>query len=251
MISPSHQAARLLSRAIIHRLRGEVAEAERDVDEALRISSDQEPQVAALLPQNLGLRRWPHDPAAAAAGLATWATDHRDSLGPRNLAVQELAGMALRLDDCALLRQAVELHRSTREGYPSPLHAARDAWVDGLAADDLAAVETADGVRGTGVPRHRRRRVGRRGSAGSPAGGGLGFGGSCGRALPRDEHAPAARITARESLSTDPRDPGRRGAPLSERLRMPEWCPSGIMDPCLPRDSCQRDRQGREPARSG
>jgi tetratricopeptide (TPR) repeat protein len=146
VISPSHQAARLLSRAIIRRLRGEPREADDDVDEASRISGDQEPQVAALLPQNLALRRWAVDPGTAAAGLAAWCEAHQGSLGPRNPALQGLARMALRLDAAGLLVRAAELHRATRDGQVSVLHAARDGWIDGLAARDLAAVEAAAAV---------------------------------------------------------------------------------------------------------
>jgi tetratricopeptide (TPR) repeat protein len=143
VISRSHQAARLLARALIHRLRGDPVAARRDVEEAERIGADHEPQIAVLLPRNRALEQWPDHPADAARSLADWAIEHRPLLGPRNPGVHELVRMAVRLDDDALLETAVELHRSTRAGEPSRLLAAREAWIDGLAADDLAAVEAA------------------------------------------------------------------------------------------------------------
>ncbi len=146
VISPGHQAARLLSRALIHRLRGDPAAARRDVEEAERISAEHEPQVAVFLPRNRALERWPDDPVAAARGLADWAVEHRASLGPRNPGVHELVRMAVRVADRVLLETAVDLHRSTRAGQPSRLLRARDAWIDALASDDLAAVEAAAAI---------------------------------------------------------------------------------------------------------
>ena len=40
--------------------------------------------------------------------------------------------MALRLGDLALLERAVVSHRASRDSRPSPVPAARDAWIDGL-----------------------------------------------------------------------------------------------------------------------
>ena len=39
-----------------------------------------------------------------------------------------------------------ELYRATFEGQASPIHVARDGWMDGLAAGDLAAIERAAAV---------------------------------------------------------------------------------------------------------
>ena len=78
VISPSHWSARLLSRALIHRYRGEPEEALRDLEEAERIGGDLEPQVAALHPLNVALRDWPEDAPGAAAALADWVAAQKE-----------------------------------------------------------------------------------------------------------------------------------------------------------------------------
>ena len=146
VISPSHWSARLLSRALIHRYRGEAEDAALDLAAAERIGGDHEPQVAALHPLNVALERWSDDAPGAAAALADWVTGRRSGPTRRCIAVHELARMALRLGDLALLERAVVLHRASRDSRPSPVPAARDAWIDGLAASDPAAVEAAAAV---------------------------------------------------------------------------------------------------------
>jgi hypothetical protein len=145
VVSPSHWSARLLSRALIHRYRGEPEDAARDLDEAERIGGDHEPQVAALHPVNLALRRWPEDPIGATAALADWVAG-RSGPTRRCMAIHELARMALRLGDQATLGRAVAAHQDARDSHPSRLLAARAAWIDGLASADPLPLEAAAAV---------------------------------------------------------------------------------------------------------
>ncbi len=146
VISPSHWSARLLSRALIHRFRGEPEDAARDLEEAERIGGEHEPQVAALRPVNLALRRWPEDPIGATTELADWVAGRRPGPSRRCMAVHELARMAMRLGDQAALARAVAAHRAARDSRPSPLLAARAAWIDGLASGDPRPLEVAAAV---------------------------------------------------------------------------------------------------------
>ena len=210
VISPSHWSARLLSRALIHRYRGEVEDAALDVDAAERIGGDHEPQVAALHPLNVALERWSDDAPAAAAALADWVTGRRSDPTRRCIAVHELARMALRLGGSGAAG-------ACRGGAPS---FARQPALDRAGGprhlDRRPCRERPGGrrsccrrLRAGGLPDLVRGRLGRCRDHRRTDRSGLVRTASRRRALPRDGRAPPARGPPGDRPTTGPRE--RRG----------------------------------------
>jgi class 3 adenylate cyclase/tetratricopeptide (TPR) repeat protein len=128
-----------LQRANVHRLRGDIAAADRVLSEAEELSADVEPQVAAELMLGRAWARWPDDPRSALEALALAASDPDVWDDQRVLVAHELARMALRLDDLRALQHALELHQEARPAEGPRLRHAEWRWLDGL-ADDTAGL---------------------------------------------------------------------------------------------------------------
>ncbi len=133
-----------LHQANVHRLRGDIAAADRALGESEASSAEVEPQIAAEWLLARAWARWPDDPRGALETLARAANDTDVWALQRVFVAHELARMALRLDDREALERAVDLHQDARPADGPRRRHAEWRWLDGL-ADDTAgqAVETA------------------------------------------------------------------------------------------------------------
>ena len=143
VVSSAHGAGKLSVRARIQRLRGDVDAAARDLEEVARLGSSSEPQVAHEYPMSLAYQRWADDPREAMESLVAWDSEGLASSNNRNILAIEIARMALRLDDDAVLARAAQSDRDARPVRSAPIFEAKAMWIDGLAARDCSSVEGA------------------------------------------------------------------------------------------------------------
>jgi hypothetical protein len=131
------------ARAISHRRLGDIDAAERDEATLRGLDMPEEPQASGAMLFGRAWPRWSADPRAATTELAD-AMEHGGLvIDVRDKVAQQVARMALRLDDRALLERAVVVHREERSPGAAA-NEALDASIDGLVADDGgAAVEAA------------------------------------------------------------------------------------------------------------
>jgi len=134
------RAHKLRHRALVHRLRGDVAAAERDMAESDRLGAVVEPQSAAEELLGQAWARWPDDPRGALEALASAASDPDLWDSQRVPVAHELARMALRLGTRQELEGAIKSHQDARPVDGSLSFQAQWRWIDGLAADDAGVV---------------------------------------------------------------------------------------------------------------
>jgi hypothetical protein len=128
----------LVDRALIHRLRGEIAAAEDDMAELERRANEPPLRLAYVWLLVRAEAQWPRDPAAALRELSTHL-ERVDRYGDTHGEVPfRIAQMALRLGDLDLVRRAVEQNRRTRR-FGDQVLAALYGRVDGLITDDDGA----------------------------------------------------------------------------------------------------------------
>ena len=125
----------LNGRAVLHRLRGEIAEAERDEATLEELGREQD-DVHNIPYQLLGRAwaQWPDDPSVALSGLVS-AWSRSDLHDPGNWLTTWVARMSLRLGDQSVLAEAVSRHRRQRRPGATALEA-HDRVIDGLIAED-------------------------------------------------------------------------------------------------------------------
>jgi len=141
-ITPADLKIHLASRAIVHRLRGDVAAATRDETAVAGLVADIELQGAGDHLLGQAWAKWPQDPATTVAELASAMASTVMFAPDRTGVAHEAARMAFRLGDRLLLEDVVDQHqRSRRPGAPALLATYR--WIDALLADSGTEIEAA------------------------------------------------------------------------------------------------------------
>ena len=134
-------STQLRLRAWLHWLRGDEQAARSDVEEAERAQSETEPQTAEAAPVSRAWLAWATDPRGAMTGLHAWMTANPTLLGSPSGVAQELARMAMRLGDKAVVMHAVAVYRERHPTIDAPIYAARARWMEALVAGDHRPLE--------------------------------------------------------------------------------------------------------------
>ena len=125
----------LVDRAVIHRLRGEIAAAEGDEAELERRAYEPPLQLAYVWLIERAWAEWPRDPAAALRELTAYLERDDLQVDTRGEVPYGIGRIALRLGDFDVVRRAVEQHRRTRR-FGNQVLPAMYGRVDGLITDD-------------------------------------------------------------------------------------------------------------------
>jgi len=143
VLGDAHTGTKLYVRAHLKCLLGDIDGAAQDVQEARAMPADLEPQSAHEWPLTEAYLRWPLDPQGAMASLSDWSAGEQFGPAVRAVVGLDLARMATRMGDAAVLAAAVNLDRENRVTPMTAVKQARAQWIDGLADDDRAAIERA------------------------------------------------------------------------------------------------------------